>query len=114
MNKHLPKHTRKISKLAKLIFGTAAVATTAAAATFALYICHPKEYPEITDMINHTISHGDTYWNIARKMKEKNPCLNKFDIPELVYEIRKINPKYDPGNLKPGNNLLIPDYSSSC
>lgn len=62
-----------------------------------------------TGMYVETISPGDTYWSIAREMRNENPELKKFSTDRIAWELRKLN-NYSPGKLQPGEKIFIPKY----
>jgi len=52
------------------------------------------------------VSQGDTLWRIAQREQPNG------NIQELVYYIREINDIKDPGNLRPGQEILVPVFDS--
>lgn len=54
------------------------------------------------------VSQGDTLWRIAQREQPNG------NIQELVYYIREINDIKDPGNLRPGQEILLPVEVEKC
>jgi len=62
-------------------------------------------------IFTRNITSRDTYWSIAKEIRDNCNLLRNTDTRELVDKLREMNPSYSPGNLQIGNEIKVPVYS---
>ena len=66
--------------------------------------CGRQNEPEFNE--TYQIQKGDTLWNIVKK----NDNYTEFDPRKVIYDIREGNNIENPGKIRPGQRIKLPDY----
>ncbi|MBI4116829.1 hypothetical protein HY449_03740 [Candidatus Pacearchaeota archaeon] len=62
--------------------------------------------------IARKVVRGDTFWAYAARIQQENDCLNGIGTNNIVKYLRKINPGAEDSKLRPGMQILLPEYNS--